>query len=70
MTRASVDGHQSLSSRDVLGLLAADEGSVFDPAEVSAGVDSLLALLADLGRPFAHVSVSWDSTTAGVTVAG
>jgi outer membrane protein insertion porin family len=69
VTRASVDGHQSLRARDVLGILAADEGSVFDPAEVSAGVDSLVAFLADLGRPFAHVSVSWDSTAAGVVVA-
>ncbi len=69
VARASVDGHQSLSARDVLGILAADEGSVFDPAEVDAGVDSLIAFLADIGRPFAHVSVSWDSTAAGVTVA-
>ncbi len=69
VTRASVDGHQSLSARDVLGILAADEGSVFDPAEVDTGVDSLIVFLADIGRPFARVSVSWDSTAAGVVVA-
>jgi len=69
VTRASVDGHESLRARDVLGILAADEGSVFDPAEIDAGVDSLIAFLADIGRPFAYVSVSWDSTAAGITVA-
>ncbi|MCK4510329.1 BamA/TamA family outer membrane protein, partial [bacterium] len=66
--RASVEGHQSLRARDVLGILSAGEGSLFDPSGVDAGADSLIVLLADLGRPFAHVSVSWDSTAAGVTV--
>ena len=69
VTRAVVDGHRSLRARDVLDILAAGEGSVFDPSEVDAGVDSLIVLLAGLGRPFARVSVSWDSTAAGVTVA-
>ena len=69
VTRASVDGHRSLRARDVLDILSAGEGSVFDLSEVDAGVDSLIVLLAGLGRPFARVSVSWDSTAAGVTVA-
>jgi len=69
VTSAAVDGHQSLRARDVLGILAVEEGAVFDSALVDAGVDSLISLLTDLGRPFAYVSVSWDSTSAGVTVA-
>jgi len=69
VTRASVDGHRSLRARDVLDILSAREGSVFVPSEVDAGVDSLIAFLAGRGRPFARVSVSWDSTAVGVTVA-
>ncbi|MEA3409168.1 MAG: BamA/TamA family outer membrane protein, partial [Candidatus Eisenbacteria bacterium] len=61
--------HRSLRTRDVLGILAVSEGSVFDHASIDAGVDSLIALLGGLGRPFAHVAVSWDSTEAGVAVA-
>ena len=68
MIRASVEGHRSLRARDVLDILSAGEGSLFDPSGVDAAVDSLIVLLADQGRPFARVSVSWDSTAAGVAV--
>lgn len=66
VTLASVAGHESVSARDVLAALGAAEGTVFDRSAVDAGADSLLSLLADLGRPFARVSASWDSTAAGV----
>ncbi|MFH1690430.1 MAG: BamA/TamA family outer membrane protein [Candidatus Eisenbacteria bacterium] len=57
-----------MRARDVLAVLGLAEGSVFDRETVEDGADSLLRLYADLGRPFARVSASWDSTVAGVEV--
>ncbi|MFH1865389.1 MAG: BamA/TamA family outer membrane protein [Candidatus Eisenbacteria bacterium] len=68
VTFAAVAGHESVRARDVLAVLGVEKGSVFDRAVVGAGADSLLRLYADLGRPFARVSASWDSTVAGVEV--
>ena len=37
VTRAAVDGHRSLRAGDVLDILSAGEGSVFDLSAVDAG---------------------------------
>ena len=70
VTAAEVSGHASVRARDVLAVLGVAEGSEFDVNAVGAGADSLLSLYAGLGRPFARVSASWDSTAAGVAVFG
>jgi len=57
-----------MRARDVLAVLGVEEGAVFDRATVDSGADSLLRLYADLGRPFARVTASWDSTMTGVAV--
>jgi outer membrane protein insertion porin family len=64
-----VEGHESLSTRDVLEVLGVAGGSVFDVDRVEVGSDSLLALYAERGRPFARVRAVWDSTATGVEVA-
>jgi outer membrane protein insertion porin family len=61
---AEVRGHESLRERDVLAALSLETGRALETGRVAAGVDSVLALLADLGRPFATVSATWD-TAAG-----
>lgn len=61
-------GHESLREREVLEVLALAEGSEFDAGRIPARVDSLLELLASLGRPLARVSAAWDSSGAGVAV--
>nr|CAI78465.1 hypothetical protein [uncultured Latescibacterota bacterium] len=68
VTLVDVSGHESVSTREVLAVLGLAEGSVFDEAAIDAGADSLLSLYVGLGRPFATVSASWDSTAAGVEV--
>ena len=68
VTDADVAGHESMRARDVLAVLGVAEGSAFDRATVASGADSLLRLYADLGRPFARVEASWDSTSGGVEV--
>jgi outer membrane protein insertion porin family len=66
--RSEVVGHESVSTRDVLAILGVAERSVFDEGVVESGADSLLALLAGLGRPFARVGAEWDSTAGGVEI--
>jgi len=55
----SVEGHESVSTREVVSIVAGGEGAPFDRAAVEAGVDSLVSMLAQLGRPFARVDVDW-----------
>lgn len=66
--RVSVTGHESVRTRDALEALGLAGGSEFDEGLVSAGVDSLLALLALAGRPFARVTAEWDSAGGEVAV--
>jgi outer membrane protein insertion porin family len=54
-----VSGHTVMSTREITSIVVGGEGAAFDEAAVDAGVDSLLAALAELGRPFARVDVSW-----------
>ena len=57
-------GHQSLSARQVTRILLRDDSGEATAETVSAGVDSLLRRLAELGRPFASVRAVWDTTEA------
>lgn len=61
-------GHASLSTREVARIIAGEIGSPFDEAALSARADSLLARLADLGRPFARVEVGWKDEDDGVGI--
>lgn len=64
----SVGGHASVSTSDVVSIVAGGEGGPFDPAAVEAGVDSLVSLLAGRGHPFARVDVAWARADGGVDV--
>jgi outer membrane protein insertion porin family len=65
----SVEGHESVSTREVASIVAGGEGAPFDRAAVEAGVDSLVSRLAALGRPFARVDVAWAPVGDGVEIA-
>lgn len=61
-----VEGAQALSARDVRSILVPDASVPFDPTGLPARVDSLLAVLAGLGRPFAAADVRWSEEDGGV----
>jgi outer membrane protein insertion porin family len=65
---ASVTGHETLSTREILAILGMAEGEDFDRDRLSAAADSLLALYAGAGRPLAVVRAVWDSTAAGIGI--
>ena len=54
-----VEGAESVSAGDVRSILVPDASASFDPARLSARVDSLLALLAGLGGRLAAADVAW-----------
>lgn len=60
----SVDGHRSMSTRDVEAVVYAAADSL-NEASLSAAADSLLAELARLGRPFARVQMIWGEDVSG-----
>jgi outer membrane protein insertion porin family len=63
-----VVGHASMSTRDVVSIVAGSEGAPFDTAAVEAGADSLVSRLADLGHPFARVHVAWEPVGDDVAI--
>jgi outer membrane protein insertion porin family len=64
-----VVGHESLSSREVEGILGGESDAPFDPSRLEARADSLLAALALLGRPLARVEITWSESVDGVHLA-
>jgi outer membrane protein insertion porin family len=66
IVRTEVEGHKSLSTRDVVELLGARAGATFEPGRLAARADSLVGVLASLGRPFALVEAQWDTADGGV----
>lgn len=63
-----VRGHESIGTGEIRRIVLGPEGEWTDPDRVAAGVDSLLARFVELGRPFARVSVSWDTAGGEVRV--
>lgn len=61
-----VTGAHALSSKDVRSILVPDASAPFDPTSLATRVDSLLAVLADLGRPLASADVTWSEDSGGV----
>lgn len=66
IVRTEVEGHRSLSTREVVEILGAPEGAAFEPGRFAARADSLVGVLASLGRPFAIVGAEWDTVDGGV----
>ncbi len=63
------EGHQSVSTRELLDAFGVARGDPLDPEALASGADSVLALLAASGSPFASVRVDWDDEDpAGVVV--
>jgi outer membrane protein insertion porin family len=60
-----VEGAHAVSARVVRSVLVPDASAPFDPTGLPARVDSLLALLADLGRPLAAADVAWSEEGDG-----
>jgi outer membrane protein insertion porin family len=54
-----VTGHETLSRREIERILVPDSEAPFAPEALSGRVDSLLAVLAAAGRPFARADVDW-----------
>jgi len=54
------EGHESVSTRELLDAFGIQRGAPLDPSALAAGADSVLALLAAGGSPFASVRVEWD----------
>ncbi len=68
IVRVDVEGHETLSRREIVRIVAPETGAPFDKVRVSAGADSLVAHLAELGRPFARVAVDWNESDDGITL--
>ncbi len=66
VSRIEIVGHESLSSREIESILGGESGAPFDPSELAARADSLLAALASAGRPFARVEIVWNEAEDGV----
>ncbi len=64
-----VEGHQSVSTRALLDAFDVRRGDPFDTDVLAAGADSVLALPAASGSPFAVVRVDWDDAEPA-TLAG
>ena len=64
-----VVGHESLTKREVAGILAPDGRVLLEEGALAARADSLLARLSKLGRPFARVRVEWTAGEEGATLA-
>lgn len=64
----SVEGHESLSRREVMSIVAPH--GVFDTEESAAGAaaDSLLARLTREGHPFARAEIDWTDVADGLSV--
>jgi outer membrane protein assembly factor BamA len=63
-----VSGHRSMSARAIRSVLLDSAADGFSEERLTAGVDSLLLRLAELGRPFACVKVSWEDGTDDVSL--
>lgn len=61
-----VEGAEALSAGEVRSILVPDASVPFDPTGLPARVDSLLTVLADLGRPLAAADVTWSEEDDGV----
>lgn len=68
VVRIDVDGHRSVSTREVVAVILPDRREPFDECVVAARVDTLLGRLARRGRPFADVEVSWRDVDGGVAL--
>ncbi len=68
VARVEVEGHESLSSREIVGIVVPDRDLPFDEEALSAGADSLVLRFAEVGRPFARVGIEWSEGDDGVTV--
>ena len=61
-----VEGHASVRSRDVVEIVSGGSGAPFDETRLPARIDSLVRRLADVGHPFARVTVSWEEDGGGI----
>jgi outer membrane protein insertion porin family len=68
VAHVEVTGHESLSSREVAGIVVPHRDEPFDPSALPGRADALLARLAELGHPFARVDVGWTDEPSGVRV--
>ncbi len=68
VARVDVEGHESLSTREVARIVVGDRHAVVDRDVLAAGADSLVSRLASLGRPFARVEIDWRDTAEGRAV--
>lgn len=69
VTSVAIEGHKSLSTRDLKGILVPDPARPFDELHLEAAADSLLRRLSQLGYPFAKVEVGWQDTGEGIELA-
>lgn len=68
IARVEIEGHESVSRREVGRALDLRSGGAFSVAHARAGADSLLALLVTRGRPFGRVEMTWVDGTRGLLV--
>ena len=68
VVRVDVEGHRSMSTRDVAAAVVPPAGALFDEAALAARIDSLLGRFARSGHPFAAVEVEWRDTEGGVAL--
>jgi outer membrane protein insertion porin family len=54
------EGHESVSTRELLTAFGVSRGDLLDESVIAAGADSVLALLAASGSPFASIRVDWE----------
>jgi outer membrane protein insertion porin family len=68
VVRVDVEGHRSVSTRDISAVLIPRSRDPFDETVLAARADSLLVLLARHGHPFASVEVEWRDAEGGVAL--
>lgn len=67
--RIEIDGHESLSGREIASILAPEGRATADESTLAARADSLLGRLALEGHPFARVEIAWEETPRGLVLA-
>ncbi len=68
IARVEIEGHESVSRREVRRALDLRSGDAFSVAHAREGADSLLALLVTRGRPFGRVEMTWVDSPDGLLV--
>ena len=68
VVRVDVEGHRSMSARDVTAIVVPLAHAPFDEAALAVRVDSLLGRFARGGHPFAAVEIEWRDAEGGIAL--